>query len=398
MTIHLPKVNQFGGGNGGGGGSSSFPITVTSSGSSLPVDLSGYSAGDTFLNTSDKKVYKTEETITGYTLATGVTNTATFAETTGIVTDFYSYQGSMRSTSKTSSLYWSGNLSFNIHFKINETLTSNTYYAIFQISSFSGGTGKDCVLMIKDKKLHWIMGGYDYGPTTWAYNDILFDYELDFDTEYFLKLKKEGNVLSAELLVDGYNGTIVASNNSIATENWYVTSSSTIRIGGLSGGGGSSITYTYINQLLVYLGDTSGDFVTANTGLSWDNGTSLTDKTEYADKTNGILYLYENDELVKIGSSAPTVLTDQTSTSMALAGNTIYKWTNALTSLSFASAEVSDLETVLYFTTGGTISFTDSSNLKWGGDGSAPSLEINTIYCISIRNGLAEIDTFGTVS
>ena len=96
--------------------------------------------------------------------------------------------------------------------------------------------------------------------------------------------------------------------------------------------------------------------------------------------------------------SAPTVLTDETSTSMALAGNTIYKWTNALTSLSFASAEVSDLETVLYFTTGGTISFTDSSSLKWGGDGTAPSLEANTIYCISIRNGLAEIDTFGTVS
>lgn len=97
--------------------------------------------------------------------------------------------------------------------------------------------------------------------------------------------------------------------------------------------------------------------------------------------------------------SAPTVLTDQTATSMALAGNTIYKWTSALTSLSFASAEVSDLETVLYFTTGGTISFTDSSSLKWGGDGSAPAgLEINTRYCISIRNGLAEIDTFGTVS
>ena len=96
---------------------------------------------------------------------------------------------------------------------------------------------------------------------------------------------------------------------------------------------------------------------------------------------------------------APTVLTDQTATSMALAGNTIYKWTNALTSLSFASAEVSDLETVLYFTTGGTINFTDSSSLKWGGDGTAPAgLEINTRYCISIRNGLAEIDTFGTVS
>ena len=95
---------------------------------------------------------------------------------------------------------------------------------------------------------------------------------------------------------------------------------------------------------------------------------------------------------------APTVLTDQTSTSMALAGNTIYKWTNALTSLSFASAEVSDLETRLYFTTGSPIQFQDLSNLKWGGDGTAPSLEANTIYCIAICNGLAEIDSFGSAS
>ena len=95
----------------------------------------------------------------------------------------------------------------------------------------------------------------------------------------------------------------------------------------------------------------------------------------------------------------PEVKTDESTTSMALKANTIYKWTTAISSLSIASVEVSDLETRLYFTTGGTITFTDSSNLKWGGDGSAPSgLEANTRYCIVICNGLAEIDTFGTVS
>ena len=71
MTIHLPKVNEFGGGNGGGGGSSSFPIIVKNSGSSLP-SASGYQEGDTFLNTSDKKIYKTE--VNGYELNTNVTN------------------------------------------------------------------------------------------------------------------------------------------------------------------------------------------------------------------------------------------------------------------------------------------------------------------------------------
>lgn len=104
------------------------------------------------------------------------------------------------------------------------------------------------------------------------------------------------------------------------------------------------------------------------------------------------LYLTPDDSM-----PFPNVITDATSINMALKANTIYKWTNPITSLSFASIEVGDLETVLFFTTGGSISFTDSSSLNWGG-GSSPSLEINTKYCIAICNGLAEIDSFGTVS
>ena len=99
------------------------------------------------------------------------------------------------------------------------------------------------------------------------------------------------------------------------------------------------------------------------------------------------------------GVPTPTILTDQPTTDMALKGNTIYKWTAPISSLTISSAEVSDLETRLYFTTGSPITFSDSSSLKWGGDGSAPAgLEANTIYCIAICNGLAEIDTFGSAS
>ena len=92
----------------------------------------------------------------------------------------------------------------------------------------------------------------------------------------------------------------------------------------------------------------------------------------------------------------PTVITDADNTNLQVAANTIYKFTNALTSLTLTSVEISDYESVLYFTTGNTINFVDNSNLKWGGDGTAPSLEANTIYCIAICNGLAEIDSFGT--
>lgn len=96
--------------------------------------------------------------------------------------------------------------------------------------------------------------------------------------------------------------------------------------------------------------------------------------------------------------SAPTVVNDGDNTGLVIEANKIYKFATALTTLTITSAEVSDYESRIYFTTGGMIAFTDNSSLKWGGDGSAPTLEANTIYCIAICNGLAEIDTFGTVS
>ena len=99
-------------------------------------------------------------------------------------------------------------------------------------------------------------------------------------------------------------------------------------------------------------------------------------------------------------SIKPTVITDEDNTGLVIQANKIYKFATALTTLTITSAEVSDYESRIYFTTGsGMITFTDYSSLKWGGDGSAPSgLEANTRYCIAICNGLAEIDTFGTVS
>lgn len=187
---------------------------------------------------------------------------------------------------------------------------------------------------------------------------------------------------------------------------------SLIKGSGGSGSGGGSATAT-INFFEGTTGTTLDTQLTlGNAVMVFKNGVLLQPTEDYTISSSTITFvtaLVSTDKIAVINGNLdtidltpylvkPTVLTDETSTSMALAGNTIYKWTNALTSLSFASAEVSDLETVLYFTTGGTISFTDSSSLKWGGDGSAPSLEANTIYCISIRNGLAEIDTFGTVS
>ena len=91
----------------------------------------------------------------------------------------------------------------------------------------------------------------------------------------------------------------------------------------------------------------------------------------------------------------PTVTTlTNTTYTLTVAENTIYKFSNAVTSLTISSITVSDLESLIYFTTGSSITFVDNSTLKWGG-GSIPSLDANTIYCIAIKNGHAEIDKFG---
>ena len=125
--------------------------------------------------------------------------------------------------------------------------------------------------------------------------------------------------------------------------------------------------------------------------------------SDYSDLTNkpsiNSVTLSGNKTSADLGLvPAPTVVNDGDNTGLVVQANKIYKFATALTALTITSAEISDYETVLYFTTGNTISFTDNSGLKWGGDGSAPSLEINTKYCISICNGLAEIDSFGSAS
>lgn len=99
------------------------------------------------------------------------------------------------------------------------------------------------------------------------------------------------------------------------------------------------------------------------------------------------------------GYPAPTIVTNPSASGLAVEGNTIYKFGTALTSLTISSVETSDYESIIYFATGaGTISLSAPNTLRWGGGNEQPSLEPNTVYCIAIRNGLAEIDTFGTTA
>lgn len=132
-----------------------------------------------------------------------------------------------------------------------------------------------------------------------------------------------------------------------------------------------------------------------------EGGDSLPDQTGQSGKfltTNGTTASW-----VDIGGDMsayvlkPTTIIDADNTDLDIEANTIYRFRNALTTLTLSSIETSDYESVIYFSTGNSISFTDNANINWS-KGSIPSLDINTVYCIAIRNGFGEIGSFGSAS
>ena len=326
--------------SGGGGGGASFPTTVTSSGSSLP-SASGYQEGDTFLNTSDKKIYKTEETITGYSLATGVSNgnwqgsNVSVDLDTGVASNFLSGSAYNYFYKTNVNKRWNGVQEYNVHFKITATPSSSTLYNIFVIFNQTSSSNRTNVAVgIKDNKLQiQCFSSYSDGGGGGSYLQIvapkeILDFALEQNIEYFLTIKKKDSsgTIETSISTTNYTENILATQTTeTGIEDVSSSYSTTCNFfyGQLWKYNGSYDTtlYNYGYSFIigqVYLGDSSGEFVVAETGLSWDSGTSLTDKTEYADKTNGILYLYENSELIKIGGSLTkkvyTISTDNTST------------------------------------------------------------------------------------
>ena len=384
MTIHLPKVNQFGGGNGGGGGSSSFPVTVTSSGSSLPVDLSGYSDGDTFLNTSDKKIYKTE--VNGYIANTNTTLTADVDYTTGIASGFASNKTATRSD--LSDLWTSsGEQHYKLKFKVS-SVTSTPIFNIFGNILPGWNNLYAGIYIADDNKLHHNIASYSYGAYSNKLEKKILDTEIVTDKIYILNITKTGINCIAQLTDEN---EIVIEETSFETENF--TSGTTITYG--SGYVGS---YKNASNLSVYLADSSGELLIPNPTLSWDSGTDITDKTEYADKTNGILYLYQDTELIQIPLidlsnyklKATTTTIDTASITVSeIKANTNYVFSNnAITDITLSGCETSFEETTIEFTTGSTApTLTDNSGITWV-DGSAPTLNANKSYLIVIFNKL----------
>lgn len=148
-------------------------------------------------------------------------------------------------------------------------------------------------------------------------------------------------------------------------------------------------------------------YIRVNSSDTWSNNSYQLQAAIMPDQTgNAGKFLATNGSTmswVDIGSDTsdyvikPTTIIDADNTDLDVAANTIYRFRNKLTTLTLSSIEISDYESVIYFSTDSSISFVDNSNIKWN-DGVIPTLTTNTLYCIVIRNGLAEIGSFGAAN
>lgn len=315
MSIELENINGQTGGSGGGG---SFPIVVTSSGSSLP-SASGYQEGDTFLNTGDKKIYKAG--YFGYELLNStlrddaVLNYITgVLSNVGYVPDGYSYKYNMIQKGS-DYIEWSGNKTIDLHFKLTGNLTSGYNYWLFS----SNYCGYNIGIALVSDGVYFAKWNFYQSSFSMVSNTKILDFNWQQD-EYYLRLNKVSENTIISLSNTGYDtDNIIKETVEIADFYGRYQGSGATYIGlGTVSDSRMPDKYNGIVPIDIYLLDTTQNYLKESTSLFWDNGTSLTDKTEYADKTNGALYLYESSELVKIGGSLTkkvyTISADNTST------------------------------------------------------------------------------------
>ncbi|MBR0541682.1 MAG: hypothetical protein IJK26_05680 [Clostridia bacterium] len=126
------------------------------------------------------------------------------------------------------------------------------------------------------------------------------------------------------------------------------------------------------------------------------NGQLLTATTDYTVSGSVITFVValQSDDIIRVlncdMSFVPVANTEtitSTAPSIVAQANTNYVCSNALTSLTISSAPNSPLETNIYFTTGSSFAFTNSSSLtKW--IGTVPTFNTATKYVINICNGI----------
>lgn len=292
------------------------PSKVNNSGASLPVDLSDYSLGDTFLNITNKKLYTAKAD--AYELNTGVFNSATIDFNTGIATNFAYAQQTTHQLYKTLSFNpWTGNKNYQIKFKIlsfaNDNLGLFNFY-----SSTGSGSSYFIGFGITNRKIVYTDASASYGSYSSRSEIICLNTEIQINKEYTLTIEK----LSDSCTVTLYENGIEKESNSFTVSDITSTSNYTFQYGTATFKGSES--QIYVKNLYsygeIYLLESSGDFLKASGTLVWDDGEDLIDLAQYADITNGILYFYCENQLF---SNKPNNLTfNNVSASTWVADNT----------------------------------------------------------------------------
>lgn len=374
----------------GGGGSAKLPTIVTSSGSSLP-SASGYQEGDTFLNTSDKKIYKAgtdfyELNTSLFPTLFSVSPSTVFDMQTGNFSGF-GYVSVRQST------YWQphGQNVFTVPFKTSNNITSRQEIVFISVNS-------------DDTAEIFISNGGLYFKNT---DNKMIDIEIN--KIYVIQLDISGSDHTSNRYISAVriykeDGTLIINfTPSQSVWSGYITFSLGFR------GGRRQADSFFSGTILQKAGDfylsySSGKFVLPSSTLLWDSGTDITDKTEYADKTNGILYLYQDTELVQIPLidlsnyklKATTTTIDTASVTVSeIKANTNYVFSNnAITDITLSGCETSFEETTIEFATGSTApTLTDNSGITWV-DGSAPTLNASKSYIIVIFNKIGFVKEY----
>lgn len=367
-------------GTGGGGGS--FPTTVTSSGSSLPA-TTGYSDGDTFLNTSDKKIYTAEAN--GYainssldtTISDGLLNT-----TEGILDGFYS--GNRKFTINN---IQSNSFKIIIPFKTSSDIQTEQY--IFQLIN------ADSVSSIEYLKIK----SNGNGSIVNTANANYWDWYVEANKSYVFEITwtaGAGDNYSAKTKLYDENGVQIGYEKQDVG-----TSSSTKKI---QLGAYLNSASSFTGQILKNIGDynfsfNDTDIIVPN--VVWDSGTDLTEG-QYLDTTNSKLIFYKDDEITEVVDlsgyklKATTTTIDTASITVSeIKANTNYVFSNnAITSITLSGCETSFDETTIEFTTGSTApTLTDNSGITWV-DGSAPTLNASKSYIIVIFNKIGFVKEY----
>ena len=264
-----------------------FPTIITNSGNTLPSAAS-YQVNDTFLNTTDKKIY-TLNSFSEYSLNTSQFATLgiygnIFNTTTGNFSNFdIEYNGSLYVTPNDTT-----NFVLTIPFQVNNL--GNTM-GIVQFN-YQGPTDLFNVRISSTGSVE-IKDGNNYLE---VYSSI------QANEKYILKVEvsgeEESSLRNVSVKLYDENGTMLGNE---ATSS-YDSNSVSITMGVFHQYGPN---YNYfIGTIFGFLGTQSLNISNINLvakEYTWDNGTALIDKTEYVDKTNKILYIYKDTELIDIG-------------------------------------------------------------------------------------------------